>query len=87
MVEQDKRAQKATGPLMPAWRLLSCPCPGFRVASEGVGDSELQGLVSNWEERVEYCSWMVPEQSSAWPTFLSQEAGCPKNSLEQWIFL
>lgn len=63
-----------------------CPHPGLGAASEGAGDSELQGIVSNWEERAECCSWMVPGQSSVCPTFLLQEAGCPKNPLEQWFF-
>lgn len=68
---------------MPAQGLLHGPRPGLRVASEGAGNSELQGVVSDWEESVECCSWMVAGQSSACPTFLSQEAGCPKNPLEQ----
>lgn len=88
MLEEDKRTQSNSHrPSDAGTGAAALPHPGLRVASEGVGDSELQGLVSNWEERLEYCSWMMPGQSSACSTFLPQEAGCPKNPLEQWIFL
>lgn len=72
MVEQDdKRAlSNSRGPSDAGAGLLRCPRPGLRVASEGAEDSELQGIVSDCEERAECCSWMAPGQGSVCPTFL-----------------
>lgn len=71
--------QAALGPRVPAHGPC-VPSPALGLAPWGVGEPELLGLVSHWEESVvdysEACSWVTPGPRAACPTFLSQKGSC-----------